>query len=186
MHWSLLKQFPLFVWLLFAVSSVPNFRPDTGGRRRSLIRVASSVALRGGTALLSLFTLLRLPAALYGVCPALRAVPALGCSTKAQTKSCTCFLCLPRQSGSGSQELDWRTLPGCGAPSALRGPSPSPRPRRVSPRPSQRMSTIQNLRRSLIRNWRPVCSAVGAAVLGAKPASYPSPLPRLRRGWAGP
>ena len=86
LHWSLLKQFPLFVWLLFAVSSVPNFRPDTGGRRRSLIRVASSVALRGGTALLSLFTLLRLPAALYGVCPALRAVPALGCSTKARNK----------------------------------------------------------------------------------------------------
>ena len=29
---------------------------------------------------------LRLPAALYGACPALRAVPALGCSTKAQKK----------------------------------------------------------------------------------------------------
>ena len=36
---------------------------------------------------------------------------------------CACVLCLPRPSGSGSQELDGRTLPGCGAPSPLRGPS---------------------------------------------------------------
>ena len=33
-----------------------------------------------------------------------------------------CVLCLPCLSSSGSQELDWRTLPGCGAPSPLRGP----------------------------------------------------------------
>ena len=52
----------------------------------------------------------------------------------------------------------------------------------VSPRPSRRMSTIQNLRRSLIRNWRPVCSEVGAAVLGAKPAPFPSPLPPVSNG----
>ena len=39
----------------------------------------------------------------------------------------------------------------------------------------------------MIRNWRPVCSAVGAEVLGAEPAPFPSPLPPascLRRGWA--
>ena len=34
-----------------------------------------------------------------------------------------CVLCLPRLSSSGSPELDGRTLPGCGAPSPLRGPS---------------------------------------------------------------
>ena len=39
-----------------------------------------------GRALLSPSTLLRLPAALYGACPALRAVPAVGCSTKVQTR----------------------------------------------------------------------------------------------------
>ena len=33
------------------------------------------------------------------------------------------FLCLPHPSSSGSQELDWSTLPGCGAPSPLSGPS---------------------------------------------------------------
>ena len=39
-------------------------------------------------------------------------------------------LCLPRPSGSGSQELDRRPLPGCCAPSPFRGPSLNPRPRR--------------------------------------------------------
>ena len=47
------------------------------------------------------------------------------------------------------------------------------------------MSTIQNLRKSLVRNWRPVCSVVGNAVLGAKPAPFPSPLPPASGG-AGP
>ena len=47
------------------------------------------------------------------------------------------------------------------------------------------MSTIQNLRKSLVRNWRPVCSVVGDAVLGAEPAPFPSPLP-LASSRAGP
>ena len=47
------------------------------------------------------------------------------------------------------------------------------------------MSTIQNLRKSLVRNWRPVCSVVGDAVSGAEPAPFPSPLPPAS-GRAGP
>ena len=47
----------------------------------------------------------------------------LGVPEKRGTKSCTCFLCLARQSGSGNQELEGRALPGCGALSPLRGPS---------------------------------------------------------------
>ena len=47
-----------------------------------------------------------------------------GVPQKRGTKSCACFLCLPCPNGSGNQELDGRT------PSALRGSSPSPRPRR--------------------------------------------------------
>ena len=106
---------------------MPNFRPDTGGRRWTLIQVASSRAAgRGRAAFPS--ALLRLPAALYGACPALCAVPALGCSTKARNKKLACFLCLPCPSRSGSQELDGRSLPGCDAPSPLRVPSPSPHP----------------------------------------------------------
>ena len=48
-----------------------------------------------GLALVSPSTLLRLPAALYGACPALHAVPALGCSTKAQTRLCLRFVPSP-------------------------------------------------------------------------------------------
>ena len=39
------------------------------------------------------------------------------------------------------------------------------------------MATIQNLRESLVRNWRPVCSVRGDAVSGAEFAPFPSPLP---------
>ena len=49
------------------------------------------------------------------------------------------------------------------------------------------MSTIQNLRKSLVRNWEPVCSLVGDAVFGAEFAPFPSPLPPASVGeWAGP
>ena len=48
---------------------------------------------------------------------------------------CACVLCLPRPSSSGSQELDGRTLPGCGAPSPLHDPSLSSCPRLLGARP---------------------------------------------------
>ena len=193
MHRSLLKRFPLFIWLLFAVSSVPNFCPDTGGRRWPLVQVASSIALQGGAGAAFPFTLLRLPAVLYEVCPALRGVPALGVPQKRGTKGCACFLHLPRPSGSGSQELDGRTLPGAARllPSASPAPVPACAGRMpvpwVSLQPSRRMSTIQNLRRSLIRNWRPVCSAVGVRSLGSSLPLSPPPclLVRLGRSAAG-
>ena len=54
-------------------------------------------------------------------------------------------------------------------------------------RPSQRMSTIQSLRKSLVRSWEAVCSVVGGAVSEAEFASFPSPLPPASGGgWAGP
>ena len=54
-------------------------------------------------------------------------------------------------------------------------------------RPSQWMSTIRNLRKSLVRSWKPVCRLVGGAVSGAKFAPFPSPMPPASgRGWAGP
>ena len=37
------------------------------------------------------------------------------------------------------------------------------------------MSTIQNLRKSLVRNWEPVCSLVGGAISGSEFAPFPSP-----------
>ena len=44
------------------------------------------------------------------------------------------------------------------------------------------MSIIQNLRKSLDRNWRPVCSVGGDAFSGAEFAPFPSPLPPTSGG----
>ena len=54
--------------------------------------------------------------------------------------------------------------------------------------PSRRMSTTQNLRKSLVRDWKPVCSLVGDAVSGAEFAPFrlwlapASPLPPVGDG----
>ena len=112
----------------------------------------------------------------------------LGVPQKPGTKSCACFLRLPVRAAQAA-----RSLTGALSPRAARllpSAAPAPVPARagrvpapgVSQRPSRRMSTIQNLRRSLIRDWRPVCSAAGAAVLGAEPAPFPSPLPPASGG----
>ena len=101
------------------------------------------------------------------------------------------FCAFPVRAAQAARSLTGALFPG--AARLLPSVSPAPVPARagqvhvpcVSPRPSQRMSTIQNLRRSLVRKWRPVCSAVGAAVFGAEPAPFPSPLPPASSG-AGP
>ena len=71
-------------------------------------------------------------------------------------------------------------------PSASPAPVPAPASSVLVPcvslQPSRQMLTIQNLRRSLVRNWRPVCSVVGDAVLGAEPAPFPSHLPPVGLG----
>ena len=127
-----------------------NFRPDTGGRRWSLVQVhlfsravgrerhcrRMSLACVGST--LSVPTTLGLPP-LTGVC-----FPRLHCSgswllyreqalccmqfqflgtTQKRGLGWACILCLSHWSSSGSQELDEGTLPGFDAPHPLRGPS---------------------------------------------------------------
>ena len=102
---------------------------------------------------------------------------------------CACVLCLPRPEQL-RQPGTWRFALSPGAAGLLPSEAPasvSARASRVrmpcvSPRPSRWMSTIQNLMKSLVRNWRPVCSVVGDAVLGAEPAPFPSPLPPASRG----
>ena len=167
---------------------MPNFRPDTGRQRWSLVQVAGSLALRGGAGAASPSTLLRLPAALYGACPVLRAAPALRSSTKARNKKLRLLF-----ASSPSERLR--------QPGACRAHSPRVRRSFCPPRPQPqsppapvgccalclaatlpRMSTIQNLRRSLIRNWRPVCSAVGLRSLGPSPPLSP---PRCLQSPAG-
>ena len=166
---------------MFAVSSVPNFRPDTGGGGGLLFRLLVPSCCGEG---LVLFSPLRCSGSrLLYIERALRCArfQPSGVPQKRGTKSC--FLCLPRPSGSGSQELDRQRSPRVRrAFSPPRPQSQSPPAPCVSPGPSRGMSTIQNLRRSLIRNWRPVCRAVGHAVLGAKPAPFPSPLPPASGG----
>ena len=136
------------------------------GRGGPLFRLLVPSCCGEGLALLSLSTLLRLPAVLYGVCPALRAVPALGGSTKARNKKLPpAFCAFPSPATQAARSLMGslslgavRLLPSavpasvsahasrvC-VPSPLRIPSPSPRPRLsvpapcVLPQPSQRMS----------------------------------------------
>ena len=132
------------------VSSVSNFHPATGGRRWSLFLGSLVQSCFGaGRALQTNVTglcgehwqcsgHLGLPQ-LVGVC-----FPRLHRSGSQllymeRTLHCVrfqflgppqkrglgwaCVLCLPRPSSSGSQELDESTLPGCSAPSPLRGPS---------------------------------------------------------------
>ena len=111
MHGSFLKRFPLFIWLLSAVSSVSISALTQAGGGDLLLRFAGSVqsccgeggalqtdisglcgeqshcSRRTGFApahgcVLSPSTLLRLPAALYGVGPAMSVAPVFGSSTK--------------------------------------------------------------------------------------------------------
>ena len=83
------------------LGSLVQFSPATGraGRcRQHCVWVALSVFLatlglpRSRVSVLSLPTLLRLPAALYGAGPALRAVPVFGYSTKARIRLCLRFV----------------------------------------------------------------------------------------------
>ena len=62
------------------------------------------------------------PGCSMGAGPEWRAIPVFG-SPQKRRLGWACVLCLPHPSSSGNQELDWRTLPGCSAPSPLRGPS---------------------------------------------------------------
>ena len=164
---------------------MPNFRPDTGGQRWDRIQVASSVALRGGAAAAFPSTLLRLPAALCGACPERGSSPPVF-HKSAEQKAVPSPSQRLRQPGAWAYSPRVRRAfcPPCPQPQSP--PAPVGCLRLVSRSdPPGRMSTIQNLRRSLIRNWRPVCSAVGDAVLGAEPAPFPSPLPPVFCG-AGP
>ena len=93
------------------------------------------------------------------------------------------FCAFPGRSSSGIQELEECTLFRCSATSPLPvQPQFLGAPGAVCLvtllgadlwlRPSQWMSTIQNLRKSLVRNWKPVCSFVGDAVSGAEFAPF--------------
>ena len=164
-------------------------------------RVPGTLGLPRSWRMLSPSTLLRLLAALQGAGPALCALPRpqpLGFRFSGPPQrrrlGWACLLCLPRRAAQAA-----RSLTGVLCPGAVRL-LPSAVPASVSGcalcpfweadfwlRPSRRMSTIHNLRKSLVRSWEPVCSLVGGAVSGATFAPFPSPLPPASsRGWASP
>ena len=104
-------------------------------------------------------------------------------------------LCLPRPSGSGSQELDEHTLPRCSAPYPLRSPSLSFRVLRsgghcvcsqelVSSCDPPSVCQPPRISGSLWLETEPVCSLVGDAISGAEFTPFPTPclLPPARDG----
>ena len=140
MHRSLLKWFPLF-GLCLPVSSVSDFRPDTGGPRWSLVQVRWFIPAAGragrcrqislcvgsthsvpGTVGLPHSRLCALPvyAAQAPSC-SIWSGPCVACGSSFQVlhKSAgsvaPAFCVFPGLCGSGSQRLG-RTLPGCGVP----------------------------------------------------------------------
>ena len=88
-----------------------------------LFRFTSSVAPRGGGALFSPIYAAQAPGCSIWSGP----FAACGSSFRVLHRSAgsvaPVFRAFPGPSSSGSQELDGRTLPGCGAPSPLRSPS---------------------------------------------------------------
>ena len=90
---------------------MPNFCPDTGGRWWSLVQVASSVALRGGGALLSQPTLLTLPAALYGACPAIACGSSFRVLHKSAHSAAPAFCAFPAPAAQAARSL-MGALPG--------------------------------------------------------------------------
>ena len=146
MHLSLLKRFPLFLWLLFTglflISALTQ-----AGESGLLFRFASSVLLWGGRGTADKCHCLcgehSQCSGHTGFAPSSwrMCFPHLHCSGsrllyRERALSCmwfpfsgtpqkrrlgwACILCLPHPSSSGSQELDERTLLGCGAPFPLR------------------------------------------------------------------
>ena len=124
-------------------------------------RVPATLGLpHTGVSVLSPSTLLRLLAALYGVGPALSAVPIFRSSTTARiwlrlhvVPSLASAVQAAR--GLGALSPVWRAF-------SLRGPSGRHR---------------SGLRKSLDGNWGPVCSVGEVASLGLSLPPFPSPLP---------
>ena len=129
MHQSLLKRFPFLFGSCLPVSSVSNFHPD---RQAEVVSCSGSLvqsrcgeegALRGGRG--AAFPVYAAQAPSYSIW----SVPCVACGSSFQVlhKSvdsvAPAFCAFPGRNSSGSRELDGHTLPGCGAPSALRGPS---------------------------------------------------------------
>ena len=156
-----------------------------------MFRFANSVALRGGRGVVSPSTLLRLPAALYGACPACVRFQFSGIPQK-HGLGCACILCLPlpeqlRQPGACWVHSPWvwcafsplrpqphfpPMLVGCMCPVFSCDPPGGCRPSRVSGSLWKKLEACLQCGRG--------CHLWGQV--------FPFPLPPascLRFGWAG-
>ena len=178
LHRPLLKRFPVFIWLLFGRSlqclisaltqaggggllfrSLVPSRCGEGGALLSPLRCSGSRLLCVERALrCARFQLSAFHGSADSVVPAFCAFP--GPAAQAARSLTGTLSTGALSTGSGAWAL-------CLAV-ALPGDVDHPESQEV-----------------LVRNWRPACSVVGAAVLGAEPAPFPSPLPPASGG-AGP
>ena len=187
LHRSLLMQFPLFIWLLFAVSSVPNFRPDTGGRRWTLTRVARSLALRRGAGAAFPVYAAQAPGCSIWSGPCVACGSSFWVPHKSVDSVGPAFCAFPARAAQAA-----RSLPGTLSPLRRAFSPPRPQPqfppvgclRLVSVLGSWPLAATLPVdvdhpqsQKSLVRDWKPVCGLVGEAVSGAEFASFPSPLP---------
>ena len=136
---------------------MPNFRPDTGGRRWFLARVASSVALWGGTGtafpVCAAFPVYvaQIPGCSIWIIPCAAPSSSPRCSTKKRGLGCACVLCLPRP-----EQL---RQPGAG-----RAHSPRVRCAFSPPRTEPQFSNAGRVRLvSVLRSW-PLATTLPADV----------------------
>ena len=142
---------------------------------------------------LSPSTLLRLQAALYGACPALRVVPVFGYSTKARTRLRLRFVPSPAWAAHAA-----RSLTGALSPGAARL-LPSPAPASVSARASRvrapcvlaatLLANVDHPESQEVFGWKPeACLQCGRGCpLWGRICPFPLPSAScLRWGWASP
>ena len=196
MHLSLAKRFPLYIWLLLFAGLFSVYLTSAltqGGEGGLLFRLTCSVVLWGGrntankyhwhvwgvfavsrphldlplltACVLSQSILLRLQVAMQGARPGLH-FPGLsrsGSSSPVLHKGADsvgpAFCAVPGTS------LGFRARPSPVCHVCLWGAD-------LWLRPSRQMSTVQNLRKSLVRNWKPVRSLVEDALSGTEFAPF--------------
>ena len=111
MHRSLLKRFPLFGFCL-PVSSVPNFRPDTGGRRWYLVQVRLFGRAAGREGSCFPVYAAQAPSRSIWSMPCVACVPVFRYSTKARTRLRLRFVHSPAQAAQAARSLMGPLSPG--------------------------------------------------------------------------
>ena len=139
MHPSHLKRkgsLCLFGFCLL-VSSVPNFCPDTGRRRWSLVQVASSIALRGGrSAAFPIYAAQAPGCSMWNLpCAARSSSPRV--LHKSADSAPPVFCAFPARAAQAARSLTGALSPGAGRLLPSTSPAPIPAPAGQVPAPSR-------------------------------------------------